>query len=558
MSTRRVSQLWLLSICLSSHLCNQVACQRSRLTSQPEDLGNGCKLVRFKEECSGKPTVCPPSDARCTLAVPEGFFVEQYAQVPGARQITISGNHGAQDLKTTRAGARAGHNESPPAPWIVYVGTASPFYAWGAKLGRTKGYTGKKRSFQQENSVWALIDLDGDGQVDKQVQVVTPEDGVTRPMGVAWHSNYLYVSAGGLGEPSKILRFGPGVDEYALAGIPFLGSGNRMDLPEMQMVMFVPPEAMPSDQATAVHNWKHIFIHPHESKLYVPVGAPCNECNSTTTLDRSNQPMYNPPQAAIMRDPSLGISSDKRHCTILEFDLNDGQRAREWKIVARGIRNTLGVDWHPDTGDMWFTNNGRDLMGDNTPECTVHRVHADHVRSGRIHDAGFPECHNVMSFPNLDPEDRCQPQERECGNEITWHADSVFGPPQSSKCHERGFTLAAVALGPHNAPLGASFYDWQRVRSRPYAFPKRYDRALFVAEHGSWNRSPPSGYRVSVNFIAEGNKVIGHETFLDGFFMKGTYLFWGRPTDVQQMPDGCILVGDSGGAVWRICYAGDK
>ena len=467
-----------------------------------EDLGNGCKLVRFEEVCGGKSSTYN-SSSQCVVRTPRGFKAKLYAEVPGARQIAISLKHGAQDLYEEDGSARvrvSGSAPMPPPPWIVYVGTAAPFYAWGAKLGRTKGYTGRKK-LTQENKVWALVDLDGDGRVDQSTAVIGPEDMITRPMGVAWHNNFLYVTVGGLKEPTRVRKVGPGVDEYALAGVPFLRSGGKANLPVMEMREAVSPSMLPSDQATAVHNWKHVFIHPFNDKMYLPVGAPCNVCNETHTLDRYKHPLFNPPQSDVAKDPSLGLLADSNHATILEFDLNRNELG---KPVARGVRNSLGIDWHPDTGDMWVTNNGRDLMGDNTPECTVHRIPKHTLEAHAHYHAGFPVCHTTMRDPNEDPIDRCQKDETGCTNPLEWLPDDVFS--NGHTCRGEHFIPASIALGPHNAPLGAAFYDWQRVKGRPSAFPSSYDRALFVAEHGSWNRSPPTGYRVSVSFI-DGEKV---------------------------------------------------
>jgi glucose/arabinose dehydrogenase len=211
----------------------------------------------------------------------------------------------------------------------------------------------------------------------------------------------------------------------------------------------------------------------------VPIGAPCNICNP------------GPDFAKIIRmNP-------------------DGS---DWQTVAAGIRNSVGFDWQPGTHAFWFTNNGRDLMGDDIPDDTLNRV----AKLGE--NFGYPWCH-AGNVP--DPE---------FGK---GHACSDFAQP-------------ALRLGAHVAALGMRFYVGRM-------FPAAYRDAVFIAEHGSWNRSRKSGYRVVVAHVRKDGKVSGSQPFLTGFLDGETGL--GRPADVQPMRDGSLLVSDDqNGVIYRITY----
>ena len=185
------------------------------------------------------------------------------------------------------------------------------------------------------------------------------------------------------------------------------------------------------------------------------------------------------------------------------------------QIYARGVRNSVGFDWHPTSGELWFTNNGRDRLGDTQPADTLH-----HAPEAGLH-FGFPFCHqgNIQ-----DPEFDTRP----C---------SEFRPP-------------AQRLGPHVASLGMEFYTGEM-------FPDSYRDQIFIAEHGSWNRSPEAGhtgYRLMVARL-DGDRVTGYDIFAEGW-LEATNEAWGRPVDVEVMPDGALLVSDdSVGAIYRITYS---
>jgi glucose/arabinose dehydrogenase len=186
------------------------------------------------------------------------------------------------------------------------------------------------------------------------------------------------------------------------------------------------------------------------------------------------------------------------------------------EIVASGIRNTVGFDWDPKDGDLWFTDNGRDWLGNDMPACELNHMNADGEHFG------YPYCHQ--------------------GN----IADPEFG--EKRNCDE--FVAPFQNLGPHVAPLGMEFYEGSQ-------FPTEYDNRILIAEHGSWNRDDPLGYRIStVPVLADGSSG-GYEMFAEGWLQDGKA--WGRPVDLEQLSDGSILVSDDfADVIYRIYYTGNK
>ncbi len=301
-----------------------------------------------------------------------------------------------------------------------------------------------------EGVVYAMPDRDSDGKADT-VLVVAKD--LNMPVGVAWHHGDLYVSA-----VSRIL---------VLRGID-----GRLEHPPVA-------ETVTDHYPTETHHgWKFIAFGP-DDRLYVPVGAPCNIC----------------------------LSEDSIFATITSMRA-DGSDLR---IEAHGVRNSVGFDWSPEDGSLWFTENGRDWFGDDLPSCEL-----DHL-SARGQHFGYPFCHQGDT---LDPE---------------------FGIGR--RCEE--FIPPAAKLGPHVAPLGMRFYTGHQ-------FPEKYHHAMFIAEHGSWNRSTPVGYRVAVAF-PQADGTAKHEIFAEGW-LKGASA-WGRPVDVLNMPDGSMLLSDDAAdMVYRITY----
>ena len=291
---------------------------------------------------------------------------------------------------------------------------------------------------------------------------VVVADGFEMPVGVAFRDGDLYVSA-----VSRILR---------LRDIE-----SHLDRPPRPEVV---SNAYPGDTH---HGWKFIAFGP-DGKLYVPVGAPCNICAP---------------------DPD-------RYAVITRLALASGKT----EVVARGVRNTVGFDWHPQSGELWFTDNGRDWLGDDAPPDELNRV----SQSGQ--HFGYPHCH---------------------GGTL---ADPEFG--RGRRCAE--FVAPVQNLGAHVASLGMRFYTGKQ-------FPARYRNAVFIAEHGSWNRSRKAGYRVSVVRL-QGNRAVGYEPFVSGWQQGGRSneeAAWGRPADMLVMPDGSLLVSDDhAGAIYRVSYRGSR
>ena len=313
-------------------------------------------------------------------------------------------------------------------------------------------------STRRAGNVYAVLDDDGDQAADR---VLTIDSDLNIPNGVAFRDGALYVA-----EVSRVLRY----DDI---------EANLETPPEPVVVN----DAFPGDRA---HGWKFIAFGP-DGRLYVPVGAPCNVCDHEATA-----PIYS---------------------TITRMN-PDGS---ELEIYARGIRNSVGFAWHPETDELWFTNNGRDMLGDTRPADTL-----NHAPQPGFH-FGFPFCHQGDI---QDPEFSTRP----C---------SEFRPP-------------AQRLGPHVAALGMRFYTGD-------LFPPEYRHQIFIAEHGSWNRSAEAGhtgYRITVATL-DGDQVTDYSIFAEGWLDPATNEAWGRPVDVQVMPDGALLVTDDRvGAIYRITYGG--
>ncbi|WP_299070306.1 PQQ-dependent sugar dehydrogenase [Accumulibacter sp.] len=290
----------------------------------------------------------------------------------------------------------------------------------------------------------------------KAQRVTVIASGLQLPVGVAYRAGSLYVSA-----VSRILRY----DDIE----------RRLEHPPTPAVV---TDRLPGETH---HGWKFMAFGP-DGKLYVPVGAPCNICEP---------------------DP-------QRYANIMRM-APDGSRI---ETFASGVRNSVGFDWHPQTGELWFTDNGRDMLGDDLPADEL-----NHAPRGGMH-FGYPYCH---------------------GGDLP---DPEFGARRN--CRE--FAAPAQQLGAHVAALGMRFYTGRM-------FPPEYRNQIFIAEHGSWNRSRKIGYRVALVRL-QGNRAVAYETFASGWLQGETA--WGRPADVLVLPDGSLLVADDhAGAIYRILYRGD-
>jgi len=333
------------------------------------------------------------------------------------------------------------------------IGFHIDIYAQGVDNARSMALSPNGTLFvgsRTAGNVYALVDNNQDYKVDR-VYVIAK--GLNMPNGVAFRDGALYVA-----EIHRVLKFDRIED-------------NLEEPPAPTVVN----DALPDKEW---HGWKFIRFGP-DGKLYVPVGAPCNVCERPNTLF-----------ASITRMDSDGSGLE---------------------MFVQGIRNTVGFDWHPQTGELWFTDNGRDMLGDDLPPDELNRV------SKKGMHFGFPYCH---------------------GRDI---ADPKFG--QKHSCAE--FTAPAQELGPHVASLGMRFYTGDM-------FPGEYRNQILIAEHGSWNRSKKIGYRLMLVRL-KNNQPISYEVFAQGW--KQGERAWGRPVDVQEMPDGSLLVSDDyAGAIYRISY----
>jgi glucose/arabinose dehydrogenase len=302
---------------------------------------------------------------------------------------------------------------------------------------------------RKAGKVHALTDEDGDQRAENQYLI---DSQLSMPSGLEFRDGSLYVGA-----LNRILRY----DSI---------ESRLQNPPEPQVVT----DGLPDKKH---HGWKYLRFGP-DGLLYNPVGAPCNICDK-------------PDYAQIRRMKPDGS---------------------DMEVFAEGIRNSVGLAFHPDSGELWFTDNGRDWLGDEIPLCEL-----NHAPQAGLH-FGYPYCHQGDL---LDP---------------------VFG--KGRDCGE--FVPPAIGLGPHVAPLGLAFYTGDM-------FPAEYRHQLFIAEHGSWNRSKKIGYRIKLVRFDGNGEVSGQTVFAEGW-LQGENA-WGRPNDVLVMPDGALLVSDDAAdAIYRISY----
>lgn len=314
------------------------------------------------------------------------------------------------------------------------------------------------RSMVEGDQGTIFVSTRSDGRV---FAVVTEADGTTSvktiaadlrtPNGIEFLDGDLYVA-----ETTRLIRF---------ADI----ESRLDDVPAFEVL----DDSFPEERH---HGWRYIKFGP-DGKLYMSIGAPCNVCD---------------------RD-GFGI--------IQRMDPDGSNK----ETFAFGVRNSVGLEFHPVTGELWFTDNGRDMLGDDTPPGEL-----NHAPVPGLH-FGFPFCH---------------------GGDVP---DPEFGDARS--CDE--FRAPARKLGPHVAPLGLEVYDGRM-------FPDEYHGSVFIAEHGSWNRSEKIGYRIS-RVTLDGNSATGYEIFADGW-LQGDEVS-GRPVDLLILDDGSLLVSDDhAGRIYRIRY----
>jgi len=298
-------------------------------------------------------------------------------------------------------------------------------------------------------NVYALKDIDGDGKADKRWTIAKH---LKRPSGIAYKDGALYVA-----DIDKILKFAD-ID-------------NHLDNP-LHEVFF---DDLPSDRH---HGWKFLRFSD-KGDLIIPVGAPCNVCEAPTD----------------------------KHSRLFSLDM----KSKKLTEIASGIRNTVGFDFHPDTGELWFSDNGADMMGDDIPPDEINRISYNGAHFG---------------YPYF-------------------HAGSIEDPKFGKGKVAKNYEPPVLKLGAHVAPLGIHFY-------RGEMFPTAYANQLFVAEHGSWNRSKKAGYKVGVVKI-KNNEVVAYENFITGFMKNEKTI--GRPAAIAELPDGSLLVSDDfAHAIYRITY----
>jgi glucose/arabinose dehydrogenase len=293
---------------------------------------------------------------------------------------------------------------------------------------------------------------------------------VPQPAGVAFRNGALYYSS-----VTRIFR----LDDIE----------HHLDAPPTPVVVY---DKLP---ANGGHNWRYIAFGP-DGLLYIGLGSPCNVCDKELTDD--------PRLASIARMKPDGT---------------------DFEVFAHGVRNSVGFDWHPVTHEIWFSDNGRDNLGDDIPSDELNVA----TKAGQ--NFGYPYCHQGDL---VDPD---------VGK---GHTCAEFVPP-------------ILKVGPHVASIGLKFYTGSM-------FPPEYKNAIFVAQHGSWNRSAPIGYRVMA-VKNDGRKVLDYQPFVNGFLtgVRGTPgqppngqttgNAFGRPADTLVLKDGSLLISDDqGGRIFRVTY----
>jgi len=287
--------------------------------------------------------------------------------------------------------------------------------------------------------------------IDSQPEVLTIASGLYMPNGVAFEDGNLYVA-----EIHRVHKFTDIED--------------RLNAPESSVIN----KSYPTDRH---HGWRYITFGP-DGKLYIPIGSPCNICD----------------------EPDYGV--------ITRIDTDGSNK----EVIAHGIRNTVGITFHPQTNDLWFTDNNKDMMGDDIPPGELNRL------STEGEHFGFPFCH-ATDIPDND------------GFDGLGNCSDITAPVQE--------------LDAHVAALGLKFYTGSM-------FPDEYKNQIFIPEHGSWNRSKKSGYRITLVRL-NGNQAVSYEVFADGWMKNEETL--GRPVDLLVLPDGSMLVSDDdNGVIYQITY----
>jgi len=347
-------------------------------------------------------------------------------------------------------------SEIPISKLNLPEGFTVEIWAHGLPGGRAMALGDNGKIYVGTRAIGRVYEVTDNGD-RRSVRVVV--DKLTQPAGVAFANGSLYVMA-----IDKALRF-DGIEGNP--NVAPVDMTTKFNLPPLQH-----------------HNWKYIRFGP-DKKLYVPFGAPCNICEPTAEYAQIRR--YNP----------------------------DGSGM---EVIARGVRNTQGFDWNPKTGELWFTDHGRDWMGDAGPQDELNRI----SKTGL--NFGYPYCH-AQGVPDADFK-------------------------KADPC--KGVTLPVTLMGPHAAAMGVLFYTGKM-------FPAEYRDTMFIARKGSWNRTTKFGFDVVNVRATPDGKNVKVTPFMTGFMNPKDQSFWGRPAYLLQMPDGAVLVSDEQlGAIYRVSYARGK
>ena len=311
------------------------------------------------------------------------------------------------------------------------------------------------------DKIFALFDSDHDGYAETKLIIAT---GLKNPTGVTYHKGDLYFAEV---EDIWIIK---NIDDWILSG--------KTELPPVESYL----SGLPSE---TWHGFRHLRFGPDEN-LYIPIGVPCNVCIEPQT-------------------------SDKRFAAIHRYENG------ELVMIADGVRNSVGIDWHPITKKLYFSDNGRDWLGDDSPSCELNIV---------------DEEGSFFGFPYK-------------------HAKNIIDPEYGELIPSFGrkFIDPIAELGPHVAPLGIEFYD-------SYKFPDKYHNNLFIALHGSWNKyNGKSGYKVIMINLDKNGNYISQEDFITGWLENEDA--WGRPVQPFVLSDGSMLISDDKyNVIYRVVYKG--
>lgn len=417
----------------------------------------GCAQNPAAPPAQGKGAVGPAATAATTTASTTPANVPAAAPVAPPPPAWAQGRNAA--MADSKLAPHAGKLVATPASQIpiekikLPPGFKAEIWATGIPGARAMTMADNGKIYVGTRGIGRVYEITDDGSKRTSRVVV---DKLVQPAGVEFRDGSLYVMA-----INKVLRYDG------------IASNPNVEPVDMTAKFDLPPDQH--------HNWKYIKFGP-DGKLYVPFGAPCNIC-----------------------EPGDAYAQIRRY--------NADGSGKE--VIARGVRNTVGFDWHPVTKELWFTDHGRDWMSDDVPEDELNRL----SQAGQ--NFGFPYCHaNGIADPDLKKANAC---------------DNV--------------TMPVTTMGPHSANMGIKFYTGDM-------FPAQYKNAAFVARKGSWNRTKKSGYEVVMVNADPSGKNATVTPFMTGFLNEQDDTFWGRPAYLAQMKDGSLLVSDEQlGAIYRISYA---